>query len=126
MPSDRPRPSKERLRDSPRGAFAATPVGPASDQCHVFTLKDNKIDPAAANPQSATIQANPVAGCVFLSSGTIETGEATFVVCCVKDTQGQCANCTATVTLQVIDTGGAGGAVQVVAKRVVRVVCVKT
>jgi hypothetical protein len=125
VPSDRSRQSRQDLRDSPRGTSEATPVGPASDQCHVFTLKDNKVDPAAANPQSAAILANPAAGCVFLSSGTIEKGEATFVVCCVKDTQGQCANCTATVTLQVIDTGGAGGAVQVVAKRVVRLVCVK-
>src|SRR5207248_8416938 len=101
MPTDKPRPSKEGLRESPRGGFEASPVGPAADQCHVFTLKDTKIDPAAANPQSTTIQANPAAGCVFLSSGTIEKGEATFVVCCTKDNTGKCTNCTATVTLQV-------------------------
>lgn len=115
----RPEPKTDNIKESPRGSYAANPVGPAADQCFSYTLKDNKIDPD--KNQSASILSAP-AGCVHLSSAAIEKGEAEFVICCDKDPK--CKDCTATVTLQVTETAG-GGAVTVVAKRVVKVVCVK-
>jgi hypothetical protein len=115
------RPRGKDARDGVRGEVSDT-VGPARDQAHAFTLKHRDIDPN--KNQTADIVANP-AGCVHLESATIEDKEALFVVMCDKTPDGKCKDCTAAVTLRVSEIPAAGGAAQVKASRVVRVVCKK-
>jgi len=78
------------------GIRAATPIGSPSEQCWQFTIKNKNIKGGKHTAELAND-----GDCVFLQSGAVEDGEATFVVCCKKQDNGKCKDCTATPQLQV-------------------------
>ena len=88
------------------GIYSSTPVGPASDQCWLFTIEDNRIFKVGNNIPTQSEQIKP-GNCAKVTSRTLELaqggkpGKASWVICCRKDEDGKCKDCTAAVNLQV-------------------------
>ncbi len=85
---------------------SSTPVGPAADQCWLFTIENNRItnNQKQVPRQSEKIQKG---NCVKVTSRTLELaqggkpGKASWVICCKKDDKNKCHDCTTAVNLQV-------------------------
>ncbi len=88
------------------GIYSSTPVGPASDQCWLFTIEDNRITNNGRNVPKQSEVMRP-RNCVKVASRTLELaqggkpGKASWVICCRKDEDGKCLDCTAAVNLEV-------------------------
>lgn len=83
-----------------RGLIEATPVGEAKSQCWQKTLKYAKQNDVSKISYSATI--NPK-DCVELTSAAVNEDSTDFVFCCKKTDDGKCKDCTAIISIVIVD-----------------------
>ena len=90
---------KSGTKEKPVAKTSPEPVGPAADQCFKYVINNDAIE------EDWTADLFTTDKCAHLSSGTVEAGSATFVVCCTKE-DGKCKDCVGKVTLELKNEDG--------------------
>jgi len=75
------------------------PLGSGLDQCYSVSIRDSAITEKAGFIFSGSED------CVTVQSSIASDGEAVVVVCCKKE-DGHCKECTATLSITVVDQDG--------------------